>query len=255
MSLTLTQLLTRRRVAWIAGGIGLVGLAASWRLGGGAGLSVAGPGTRVLSVRVVEEDGDSRLLELTTSRGRLEARHYPSSGRRAGVVWLGGATNEWRTPARGLYPRLASELRAEGVASLWLRHRDPANFDESVLAAAAAIAYLTELGSEKAAIVGYSFGGAVAIAAALAGPAVRAVVALATQAAGTGGVGRLGPRCALLLVHGEADRVLPPINAAEVFRAAAQPKELLLVQAGHTLDEAADQVAAATRAHILRHIQ
>ena len=254
MSVTVRR---RRVLDLVFGGAAVTTLAVgAWRFlnGDRAPSPEARLRARVLAVRVLEDDGDSRLLALETARGTLEARHFPTPGARRGAVWLPGATREWRTPARGLYPRLAGELRAEGMASLWVRYRDPASLDESVLDAAAAVAYLESEGAEVMALTGHSFGGAVAIQAAAASPSARVVVALATQAAGTGAVGRLRPRCALLLIHGEADRILRPINAAEVYRAAAEPKELLRYpNAGHTLDEVADDVAAAVRRWILEY--
>ncbi|MDB5294587.1 MAG: dienelactone hydrolase [Phycisphaerales bacterium] len=93
------------------------------------------------------------------------------------------------------------------------------------------------------ALVGHSFGGAVAIRAAAGCFAVRACVALATQGYGADPAAALGPRCPLLLCHGTADEVLPPACSRAVYAAAGQPKELLLrAGASHGLDEWADDL-------------
>lgn len=58
-------------------------------------------------------------------------------------------------------------------------------------------------------MIGHSFGGAVIVRAAMRTPQARMLVALAPQAAGTEGVAVLGPRTALLCVHGTRDEILP----------------------------------------------
>ena len=77
---------------------------------------------------------------------------------------------------------------------------------------------------------------------------VVTVVTLATQSFGTENVARLAPR-SLLLIHGDADKILTPRCSEEIYRRAAGPRELhLLSGAGHVLDEAADKVH-----YLLRH--
>jgi pimeloyl-ACP methyl ester carboxylesterase len=88
----------------------------------------------------------------------------------------------------------------------------------------------------------------VVIRAASGSPLVRAVVTLATQSYGAGAAAELGPRCALLLVHGLEDMVLPHSASVHVHVDAAEPKRLILLDGtGHNLDEAAGRVADETR--------
>ena len=55
--------------------------------------------------------------------------------------------------------------------------------------------------------------------------------------------------CAVLLLHGKADAVLPPQSSEFVFQMAHEPRRLVLYDgAGHGLDEAAGEVEAVLRA-------
>jgi pimeloyl-ACP methyl ester carboxylesterase len=124
-----------------------------------------------------------------------------------------------------------------------VRFRHPGELEESVLDVLAGLAFLEGEGVEEAVLTGHSFGGAVVLQAAAASPAARGVVTLATQTYGAGAVAELGRRCPVLLVHGEADRVLPAACSKALFRRAGGPARLVLYPgAGHGLDEFADQV-------------
>ena len=182
-------------------------------------------------------------VTLKTSRGDVECRHYPVEDATRAAVWVPGAIGGWHSPALGLYPRLAGEIKAEGIASLQVRYRQPANLGEPVLDLLAGLAYLEEEGVETVSLTGHSFGGAVVIQAAAASPLARTVVALSTQAYGADPVGSLAPRCSILLVHGTADELLSPRNSELVYELASEPKRLVLVEgARHGLDEGADEV-------------
>lgn len=182
-------------------------------------------------------------VTLATRRGTVECLHYPVPGAASAVVWIGGVRGDFDTPARGLYPKLCRELQAGGIASLRVRFRHPTDLDESTHDVLAGIGYLEREGVPAFGIVGHAFGGAVAIQAAALFEAVCTVVALATQSDGTDLVHRLAPRCSLLLVHGSADRVLPPSCSEQVYASAGGTKRLQFMEgAGHELDEAAEAV-------------
>jgi hypothetical protein len=190
-----------------------------------------------------------RELRLTSDRGVAEIRYYgaDAAGGRSGVVWLPGAHREWRGPARGLYPNVAGALRRGGIASAWVRYSDLQGTKGSTNDALIALSFLLGEGVRTAAAVGHSFGGAVAINAAAAAEEFKTVVTLATQSADTAAVAQLGPRCSILLIHGDADRVLLPLNSAEVYAMAREPKRFELVRgAGHALDEASAEVTLLT---------
>jgi dienelactone hydrolase len=182
-----------------------------------------------------------------TVRGGVatEGRFYPVAGTRKGAIWIGGVGGGWDTPARGLYPRLCAELRTSeaGIASLRVRFRRSTDLNSSVEDVLAGVDFLKGEGVEAIAIVGHSFGGAVAIRAAAQAESVRAVATLATQAYGGNLVDELGPRCAILFIHGMADHVLRPDSSRLLHALAREPKRLQLYpNADHGLDEVADEV-------------
>jgi pimeloyl-ACP methyl ester carboxylesterase len=184
-----------------------------------------------------------------TTRGPVEMRYYAATGRsaaaiRAGVVFVGGAGGGWDTPVRGfLYPRLAGELSAAGIAGLRVKYRMANDLPECILDVLVGIHYLQQHAIEHVGLVGHSFGGAVVIQAAAHSDAVVACAPLSTQTYGADPVGELGPRCALFFGHGTADEILPDRCSKSLFRAAREPKELHLKEgARHGLDEWADEL-------------
>ncbi|HEY8554719.1 MAG TPA: alpha/beta fold hydrolase [Burkholderiales bacterium] len=184
---------------------------------------------------------------LPTRRGEVAVRLYRAREGALGAVWVGGG-GDWETPARDLYPRLCAQLRAEGITSLRVRLRDPQSLPDSVADVTTGIELLESLGAQALALVGHALGGAVVIQAAVRNAAVRTVVTLATQSYGTDPVAALAPRCSILLVHGEADSVVPWEASARVYRLAREPKRFVRIPgAGHTLDEAAEQVRTLVR--------
>lgn len=193
-----------------------------------------------------------RELTLDTPGGPVSVRHYAPVRVDRAAIWVGGIGGGWDTPARGLYPALAESLVDEGIASLRVRFRDPTGLSDCVDDVLAGVAFLQADGVRALALVGHSFGGAVVLNAAIATPAARAVVTLATQSYGVGDVASLAPRCALLVVHGTADEILPAPCSRTVFDAAREPKWLALYPgAGHVLDEAADELRVLVRGWIV----
>lgn len=189
---------------------------------------------------------------LRRSKGEVHCHLYDAPGATAGVLFVGGVGGGFDTPARGLYPRLCEELSEEGLVGLRLRFRHSTDFEQSADDVVGGIGFLAERGVRHIGLVGHSFGGAVVIRAAEGIDSVRSVVALATQSAGADGVSALGPRCAVLLIHGLEDEVLPPRCSTHVHERANEPKRLLLYPgAGHGLDEVSEQVHDAVHEWLL----
>lgn len=209
-------------------------------------------------IRSVEAAGPRagyRPVRLITSRGKLMCRYYPVPNVTRAILWVGGAAGGWDSPARNAYPCLCREFREQGIASLRVRFRCPANLEESVLDVLAGIAYLESAGAQSLALVGHSFGAAVAIQAVAISPAVQALVALAAQGYGSHPISRLGPHCATLLIHGRADEILPAVCSEQLYQLAQDPKRLVLYHgAGHVLYEVADKVRDQVRGWILTHL-
>ncbi|MCY4583594.1 MAG: dienelactone hydrolase family protein [Chloroflexi bacterium] len=184
-------------------------------------------------------------LTLRTTRGDVACiLHRPDEERGVGVVWAAGARGGFDGPANGLYRDVAVRLAQRGAASLRVNYRHPANLDESTLDVLTAVWQMAALGYTRVALVGHSFGGGVVISASRYTTHVRGVAALASQTMGAEDAALLGGR-PLLVVHGEADAVLPLVNAETIIDWASGPKQLVTYPgAGHGLRECADEVRA-----------
>ena len=175
------------------------------------------------------EGRTSERIELVTSRGTITCRVHPAEGEKA-VLWVFGAGGGLGGPSGGVYTRLGGQLQPSRVTSLELDYRRPGDLEECVLDILVGLAYLEMLGKDQIVLVGHSFGGAVVINAGLISEAVIAVAALSSQTAGTNQVAKLSPK-PLLLVHGEADEVLPASCSQDIHARARDPKELIPWQA------------------------
>ena len=184
-------------------------------------------------------------LTLHTTRGDVACiLHRPGEERGVGIVWAGGSRGGFDGPANGLYRDLAERLATNGIASLRAHYRHPANLDESTLDVLAAVWQMAALGYPRVALVGHSFGGGVVLSAARYTTHARGVAALASQTMGAEDAALLGGR-PLLVVHGEADAVLPLANAETILGWASGPKRLVTYPgAGHGLRECADELRA-----------
>ncbi len=182
-------------------------------------------------------------LLLQTNRGHVECHYYPSPGARRGVVFVSGSEGSWGHIGKDLYRQLCEELPGEGIACLPVRYRNADDRLECVLDAVAGIRYLESQGFDSVGLVGYSRGGGVVIYAAAAMPTVRTVVAMCPEGVREDVVAHLGPRCSLLLIHGKSDALVWYRVSEDLYRAARQPKRLILYPgAGHDLNHAADEV-------------
>jgi pimeloyl-ACP methyl ester carboxylesterase len=182
-------------------------------------------------------------VALDTPGGRVECRYYEATDATSGVVCVGGAGGGWDTPALGLYPALALSLRPHGIAVLRVRFRRSTHAGECVTDVVAGMRFLQSKGIDRMALVGHSLGGAVVLRAAHESPAVAGVVTFAAQESGAGSVEELAPRCAVLLIHGTDDTVVPLSGSQRLYERAGEPRDLVVVQGGgHVLDEAAQDL-------------
>lgn len=175
---------------------------------------------------------DATVMEVVTAAGIITCiRHGDDTP--ATVLYLGGALGGLSGPAGGLYHTLGRAL-----GGVRIHYRKPGQMDDCLMDVLLVHHLLRRRGVEKVALVGHSFGGAVAIGAgALLGPSASGVVALSTQVPGTEGVDRLAG-VPLLLVHGDDDGILPDLCSRNVYDRAAEPKELVILPGdGHLLDK------------------
>ena len=185
-------------------------------------------------------------VSINTSRGELAGILHPCDGESGAALFIGGALGGFDGPARGLYPRLATALAAPeepgGLTSLRLHYRRPGDFQECVLDVLVGLSFLKGIGAQRVAIVGHSFGAAVAIKAGELSEQVTGVAALSSQLHGTHSVERIAPK-SLLLAHGTADGILDCAASRDIYDRAQEPKRLVLYEgADHMLAQCADEL-------------
>lgn len=190
---------------------------------------------------------------LQTTRGDIPAVLHPCEGQEGVAVFIGGG-QEMKGPADGLYERLAGELSQEGVTVFRVGERRPGVFVECVGDVLAALSFLKGIGAGRVALVGHSFNGAVAIKAASFSGLVTAVAALSAQTYGAQDVAEIAPR-RLLVVHGQADDVLPYTDAQRIYDWAKDPKELVLYPgANHGLREVKEELHDKLKGWLLEQV-
>ncbi len=230
-----------------------------------------------LSLRIIGvEPGDdvgaeiagARSLRLRTTRGEIPViLHEPevyepevhepevhaavTPGR--AVLCISGALGGFDGPGM-LYARLGQELPPVGITVVRLNYRMPNEFSECVLDTMAGLALLKAMQYERAALIGHSFGGAVAINAGTLAPIVTTVIAVSSQLFGAHMVAELAPR-PLLLLHGTADTILPHECSERLYERAQEPKTLKLFPGvGHRFTEAANELLETVRDWLLERL-
>lgn len=214
---------------------------------GGADLELA-----IRQVAAHPQPDGTYVVILRTTRGDIPCLLHPCEGGTAAAIFVSGASGGIDGPANHLYAAVAVALSDHGVSSLRLDYRQAGEFDECVLDALGGLSFLRGIGAERVAVVGHSFGGAVAIKAGELSDRVCGVAAMSSQLYGTTTVAKLAPR-PLLLVHGMDDQVLEATASQIIFDRAAEPKELVLYEgAGHGLEACADELRTLLTEWIVR---
>jgi alpha/beta superfamily hydrolase len=198
---------------------------------------------RILGVDPGEAIAGARKITIRTSRGAIPVVMHTAESAARAVVCISGANGGFDGPAM-LYPRLGLALPRKGVTVARVNYRAPNDFDECLLDALATLSFLKGTGHQRAAIIGHSFGGAVAINAGTHSPIATAVIAISSQLAGAHVAGQLAPK-PLLLIHGTADEVLPPRCSELVYERAGEPRRLMLFEgADHRLSSKGEELFA-----------
>lgn len=162
----------------------------------------------------------------------------------AAVLFCGGAMGGLLGPADGLFHDLGTELAASGVAqSVRVSYRVPNDLERCVLDTLAAAQLAAENGATRFVVVGHSFGGAVAVQAAVAlAERCVGVVTLATQSAGCEpGEALAANGVPVLLLHGDRDAILPYF-ASQMVQMLIGGELVILPGADHRLAGAGEEV-------------
>lgn len=192
-----------------------------------------------LAAQEVRVTDTLRHVEIYTMRGLLTLLVHGDPGADRVVVAGGGAMGGLLGPAEGLYHDLGCRFADLGITTVRVGWRRPNDLPSCVHDMVAAADLAARRGGRSFVTVGHSFGGAVAAnAAAMLGPLAAGCVTLATQSAGFEHLTD-GLACPVLLLHGDADELLPP-QASEVAQMITGGTLEILPGTGHLMTQAAD---------------
>ncbi len=190
----------------------------------------------VMAMQSVPVDDQLDHLELYSSGGLLTILWHGPADAETVVVCVGGAMGGLLGPDQGLYQRLGRALPELGIGVMRVDYRRPNDLAMCELDTVAAMELAGRHGAMRFVPMGHSFGGAVALRAAmhLDRRSVPGVVTFATQSAGCENAAVLGDRD-LLFFHGTNDQILPA-QASEMVRMLAGTGEVALLDgADHLL--------------------
>ncbi len=198
---------------------------------------------RIVGVTPGDEIAGARRIEIRTTRGDIPIIMHAAASPGRAVLCVSGALGGYDGPA-ALYARLGLELPRKEVSVVRLNYRAPNEFGECVGDTMAGLAFLKGTGYERLALIGHSFGGAVAINASTLSPSVATVIAISSQLAGAHVIDEVAPR-PLLLIHGTADTILSHESSERLYERAREPKTLkLFAGAEHRMTEVGDELFA-----------
>ena len=197
---------------------------------------------QALAVEEHEVTATLRHVEVYTMEGLLTLLWHGDRDAERALITCGGGMGSLLGPARALYASLGERLWSEhGIATVRVGYRKPNHLPRCVHDVAAAADLASRSGARRFVTMGHSFGGAVAIQAAVVlAEHCAGVVTLSTQSAGCEDAARL--RAPLLLLHGDHDEILPPETSFVVHALTGHGEVVVLPGEGHLLSGAADEL-------------
>ena len=183
-----------------------------------------------------------RHIEIYTMSGLVTLLWHGRAESDRVVLCAGGAMGGLLGPGDSFFHELGVTLSSEhNIATIRVGYRRPNDLQACIDDLAAAAILAENNGTESFVTVGHSFGGAVALGAAIEPSPMAAltkgVVLLATQSAGCENAALLNRR-PMLLVHGDHDEILPQWSSEVVYELAGGHGQLeILPGVGHLLRE------------------
>ena len=157
------------------------------------------------------------------------------------VLACGGAMGGLLGPADGLYHDLGARFAQQGIGLVRVGYRQPNDLSACVHDLVAVAELAARRGARRFVTMGHSFGGAVAIRAAIVlGDDAAGVVTLATQSAGCEEAERL-TGTPVLLLHGTDDEILPP-QASELVQMLTGGELVVFPGSGHLFTDVGDKL-------------
>ena len=216
-------------------------------------MSDDGINLRITGIDPGQEVAGARWLRIQTTRGPIPMILHAAAKPGRAALCISGAIGGYDGPAN-LYAKLGLNLPKNGISVARIDYRMPNEFGECVLDTLSALAFLKGTGYQRSAIIGHSFGGAVAINAGTLSPNVSTVIAISSQLAGAHTVGDLAPK-PLLLIHGTSDTILSHQCSEMLYERAGEPKTLKLYSgAGHIMLEARNEMTALVNNWLLEKV-
>jgi alpha/beta superfamily hydrolase len=226
-----------RRGLLQTGALCLVGLVSPAGCGGQTPERGGGQKSAVREPQALGASGaEGEKVEVRVDGGAAPGVLDAAQGATAAVVMVGGMAGGIEGPS-GIYPKLAKRFRDNGITTLRLDYREPGDLSSCTDDLLAAVGALGRGGTKKVVLIGWSFGGAVAIGAGVASELVVGVATVASATQGTEDIGKLSPEKSLLLIHGTRDTSVVPSLARYLYRKAGEPKELVFYEGdGHDIE-------------------
>lgn len=195
-------------------------------------------GERLYVIGVNEKTIAPNQLRITfhTTRGSFDAIAHMRDGMHQGVIMLGDISGGFDGPS-SIYKDLAEDLFAYGIASLRLDYRIPGDCVQCGIDTLLGVQYLDDEAIHDIALVGWSFGGAVALAAGSVARNVRGIASISTMDVAECCKKRLRSR-SVLLIHGESDKITPVDVSRNIFTGLNEPRRLMIYpNTSHDLKE------------------
>lgn len=194
-----------------------------------------------LAAQEVEVTERLRHVEMYTLGGLLTMLWHGDPELEHVVLACGGAMGGLLGPADGLYHDLGVRFAEQGIGLVRVGYRKPNDLGACVHDLVAVAELAARRGARRFVTMGHSFGGAVAIRAAIAlGDDAAGVVTLATQSAGCEEAERLAGTPVLLL-HGTNDEILPP-QASELVQMMTGGELMVFPGTGHLFTDVSDEL-------------